>query len=83
MPGPAWSTAAPRSAALSNDIQVSRRFRQVDDSIRPVPGATFTNPKVGHKARLVTVVSAPNGAAEQNEAAVTFPRAQHLARVPR
>jgi hypothetical protein len=81
--GPALSTATPSSATRSNGIHVSRRFRQVDDSIHPVPAATFTNPKVGHQARLVAVVGAPNGSAEQNEAAVIFPRAEHLARVPR
>ena len=71
-----------RSMGLQH-AQVSRRLRQVDDSIHPVPAATFTEPEVGHQARLVAVVCAPNGAAEQDEAAVTFPRAQHLARVPR
>ena len=56
-----------------NSIQGSRRLRQVDDAIRPVPAATFTEPEVGHRARLVTVVGTPNGAAEQDEAAVISP----------
>jgi len=69
--------------ARVNFVRASRRFRQVDDSIRPVPGATFTEPEVGHQTRLLAVVGTPHGAAEQHHAAVIFPRAQHLACVPR
>src|SRR5947208_11766862 len=75
--------ALKRFADTRTTSKGSRRLRQVDDSIRPVPSATFTEPEVGHQARLVAVVGTPNRAAEQDEAAVTFPRAQDLARVPR
>jgi hypothetical protein len=61
----------------------SRRFRQVDDSVRPIPGATFIEPEPGQQARLLAVVRTLNAAAEQDEAAVTLPRAERLARVPR
>jgi hypothetical protein len=49
-----------------------RRLRKVDDSVRPVPAATLTQPEVGHEARLVAVVGVPNAAAEQDEATVTL-----------
>src|SRR5437868_6995911 len=75
--------ALKRFADTRTTSKGSRRLRQVDDSIGPVPSATFTETEVGHQARLVAVVGTPNRAAEQDEAAVTFPRAQDLARVPR
>jgi len=53
-----------------------RRLRQVDDSVRPVPSAPFTQPEVGHQARLVAVVGTPDAAAKEHEAAVIFARAQ-------
>jgi hypothetical protein len=70
---------SPHAAA----IQASRRLRQVDDSIGPVPAVTFTRPEVGYHARLVARVGAPNGAAEQDETTVILACAQHLSRVPR
>jgi hypothetical protein len=74
----------PRSGAFPDrDQGWSPRLRQVDDSIHPVPAATFIEPELGKQARLLTVLGTLNGAAEQDQAAVTFPRAQHLARVPR
>jgi hypothetical protein len=59
------------------------RLRKVDDSVRPVPAATLTQPEVDHEARPVAVVGAPNDAAEQDEAPVTLARANHLTRMPR
>ena len=58
-------------------------LRKVDDSVRPVPAATLMQPEVGHEARLVAVVGAPSAAAEQDEAAVTLARANHLTCMPR
>jgi hypothetical protein len=40
-------------------------------------------PEVGHQARLAAIVDAPNAAAEENEAAVTLARSDHLACMPR
>jgi hypothetical protein len=69
--------------ALAHLCSPSRRLRKVDDSVRPVPAATLTQPELGHQARLVTVVSAPNTAAEQDEAAVSLPGPDHMACMPR
>jgi hypothetical protein len=44
---------------------------------------TFLEPELGQQAYLFPIVGAPNGAAKQDEAAVTVPCGQHLARMPR
>src|SRR5688572_22344197 len=69
--------------ALAHRCSPSRQLRKVDDAVRPVPAATLTPPEVGHQARLVAVVGAPNAAAEQDEATVTLARSDHLACMPR
>src|SRR5205809_7737735 len=72
----------PSSGLSRTTSKWSRRLRQVDDSIHPVPGATFIEPELGQQARLLAGVGTPNGAAEQHEAAVTFSRAKHLTCMP-
>jgi hypothetical protein len=59
--------------AGTRPAKASRRFWQVDDSVRPVPSATFAEPEVGQQARLVAVVGTPNSAAAQHEPAVISP----------
>jgi hypothetical protein len=60
----------------------SRRGGQVNDSIDPVPRVTFMRPEFRQQPRLLTVVGRPNGAAEQNQAAMTLAGAKHLTRMP-
>lgn len=73
--------AGPAFSHVAGDGQAS--LWKVDDPIRPVPSVTVTGPEVSQQPRLIAVTGAANGAAEQNKPAVIFPRAQHLARVPR
>ena len=62
---------------------LSRRLRQVDDPIHPVPGATLIGPELGQQSRLIAVVGTSTRAAEQDEASVTFSRAEYLTGMPR
>jgi hypothetical protein len=62
---------------------VSRRRRQVSDSIEPVPSVAIFRPEFCHQPRPLTVVRRPNAAPEQDQAAVAFADAKHLAGMPR
>jgi hypothetical protein len=43
---------------------------------------TLIGPELCQQSRLVTVVGAANGAAEEHESAVVLTRTEHLARMP-
>ena len=72
-----------RLAAISSNRTVSRRLRQVHDSIQPVPRMAIFRPEFRQQPRLLAVVRRPNRAAEQHKTAVTVTRAKHLPCVPR
>ena len=61
----------------------SRRRRQVNDSITPVPCVAFISPELCEQPRLVAVVDGANAATEQDESAMILARAEYLTRVPR
>ena len=73
--------SSPSNGSLCDER--SWRLRQVDDSIEPVPRVTISRPEFCEQACLVAVIGAPNGPAEQDEAAVTLSRTKDLTCVPR
>jgi len=58
------------------------RFGKVHDAIEPVPSMTLISPELCQQSRLVTVVGAANGTAEEHQSAVVLAGTEHLPRMP-
>lgn len=58
-----------------------RRFRKIHDAIEPVPSMTLI-PELCQQSRLVTVVGAADGTAEEHQSAVVMTGTEHLPRMP-